>query len=71
MRIRLRPYHPTWVIGFFGLGGMKDAPVYVYGEKSGYSQLLDRDVAVVGILEKQFAAAIMKKLPPETPITTP
>ena len=23
MRIRLRPYHPTWVIGFFGLGGMK------------------------------------------------
>jgi len=23
MRIRLRPYHPTWIIGFFGLGGMK------------------------------------------------
>lgn len=21
MRIRLRPYHPTWVIGYFGLGG--------------------------------------------------
>jgi len=24
MRIRLRPYHPTWVLGFFGLGGMEE-----------------------------------------------
>jgi hypothetical protein len=36
MRIRLRPYHPTWIIAFFGLGGMKEGY-----NKRGFDYVMD------------------------------
>ena len=54
-----------------GLTGMSDAPVFRYGDKAQYMQLLNRDVAVLGITDRQFAAGVIKKLPPDALIATP
>jgi len=37
MRIRLRPYHPTWVVAFYGAGGMKAGH-----NKRGFDYVLDQ-----------------------------
>lgn len=37
MRIRLRPYHPTYVVGFFGMGGMKEG-----FNRDGFNEVLAR-----------------------------
>ena len=37
MRIRLRPYHPSWVIGWLGVGGMEGGY-----NKRGFDYVMDR-----------------------------
>ena len=37
MRIRLRPYHPTWITAFLGAGGMKEGY-----NKRGFDYVLDQ-----------------------------
>ena len=35
MRIKLRPYHPTYVVGFFGMGGMNEG-----FNKAGFNEVI-------------------------------